>query len=345
MVENSLEAAATNGTERSIVAHHAVHGGTEEALRLVGGTLVDPQGTAASGNRDRWSGNRSGRRQHVGPFGLEIDQRGDIGLGGFDDGTMDVGKREVGGDILVGKAAHAVAQLVRQNAGEHIVESGNSIEIVDSAATIGMSIVHDDDEVARGRADDVVETEEVERHKIAVDAEDATVGTGRTANAKDIEVVAAGEEGFAGEDGVGKTTHIEAHLRSLVGPIAVGNNDNIHLGRRVAPIEKGVARRGWGRRQGTRVVGIEMPESTRSERIVGQTVGENDEDLGAGTREKEYLVERDDAVACKSGGTIFIEKRPVVVGKKQTSGVVVAHLDPVGAVVERIDQSGTRACP
>lgn len=130
-------------------------------MGVVAGTFVHAQRAALVAGHIvvGWGGNGGTLGQHGLPLLVEMDEGGDVGLGGLGGGRVGVGIAEVLIDIFVGQAADAVAQLVGEHHAGHAVEGAHGVVVVDAATAVGLAVGHDDDVVAGCDADGVVEAE------------------------------------------------------------------------------------------------------------------------------------------------------------------------------------------
>jgi hypothetical protein len=73
-----------------------------------------------------------------------------------------------------------MTKLVRQHHICHLIQRTHSVEIIYTTAAVGVAIGHDDDVVAGGGANGIVQLEEPHGHQVAVGPEGIITGTHQT---------------------------------------------------------------------------------------------------------------------------------------------------------------------
>lgn len=370
-VKNLVEALGTDGTEGRVVAHHAAHGGSVDAVGMIAGTFVNTKGAALiAGNVVVGRGGNGGIfGQHRLPLLVKMDKGGDVGLGGFGGGRVSVGIAEVFVDIFVGQATDAVAQFMRQHHAGHAVERAHGIVVVDAATAIGLAVGHDDDVVAGCDADGVVEAEEVHGHEVAVGTKgvvagahkaadkDAFVGIGDArlapggGDAPDVEIVFAAGKGFLAEEVLAEFLQVGAHLGGVGRAIAFGHDDDINFLMHIAHELKlygldDTDHDTFALAQGTETfLGIVSHDGLGEEFLVGATLFPTDVYRTFGPGQAHDFLKELDAVFAFRGIAIFVEEAVETAGIDDFATFGILHHDAEKTVVERVDELGEGARP
>ncbi len=275
----------------------ALRGGIEHALLLVVGDFAIV-GYLGVGQR----GNGSSLGQHVGPFALEIDQRGQVGLPGLGVGGIH-GLVGVVIEVFVAQARIGVAELVDEDLMEGgMVAGGDGELVVDAPAAIGVAVDQDDDVLEGDAREHVVEAVDVLRHQVAVAVEGVVVGAhgggapqsqvGHAGAAgerlgsdgNDVEAVLERGERLMGKQGIDDTLAVAVELAHLCTGVALGNDGQVDALGDVGVAVKGalggrvVALAGLvGRRKILRLYSLSFPNVVEGDAVVADVA---DEDIG-----------------------------------------------------------------
>ena len=344
--------------------------GAVKSFGLIAGAFIDAQ-RAVFFSRDVGvfkGGNGGSLGQHGQPFLLEVHQRGDVGLHGFETFVVGVAIAEVWVDIFVGQAADAVSEFVGQYHKGHTVQRTHGIEIVDATAAIGVAVGHDDDMVAGGPPDGIVEFEKALGHEVSVGSKGAVAGAhqavdmhslggigdarglARGADAPDIEVVAMSLEGFLAQHVLTELLHVAQHLGSVGGAIAFGYDNHIYFFVYVAAVVQ--PERLLPKRDRTAPehlvmahLGVVEPGVLGVVVMVLSQLLPADEHRLFGPWHTHHLFESCYAVGARRGVAVFGKKTVVATAVKSSAGLGIFDHNTEIAVVEWVDELGERTRP
>ena len=184
---------------------------------------------------------------------VRVEQRGRVRLPGLDAVGRRGAVRHGGGEVLVGEAREVVAELVHEDVGRpEAVGRDGAVEAEDPAAAVGARVRQDLDELVRREGRHVAERPVVESQDVALRAEGvvgradagAAVDAGRgprdprllggRTERPDVEVRAALLEGRDREEHVGEPPRVLLELSALGRRVAVAEDQEVDLVRRVA---------------------------------------------------------------------------------------------------------------
>ena len=260
---------------------------------------------------------RPGRR-HRGPRCHQIApfERGGVGVdGGVDFPRLGRFQRDLIGHrrrvVLVGETGEVMPELVDEDVvGKLMIGRDGAVEVEDAAAAVGLAVDHDLDDVVGSPRCQVAERPILEGQHVALRAEGVVGGAdrrapvnavrrpgdarcgGRRTQAPDVEVVAPLGERRLGEERLGETLGVGDELAALGGGVAVAQEQQVDLGRRIAVVLDGDASRvGHRGRVDEHVARVDGEGPDVDERVGGVAFLERHLDRRFRSREAQRLVE------------------------------------------------------
>lgn len=352
------------GAEGRVVAHHAMVHRAVDAFGHVAAALEDAH-LLLIGGLERGRDRRTGRQQ-VFPFRAEVDQRGDVGFPGLELQVIEFLVGNLGSKILVSQAGEAMSELMSEDGKSMgVVGRADGIEVVHAATAVSVGVDQDEDGVARGLPDGVADGRHVGRRQVTVDAEGVVAGVeggvledalagrvgaallGGQVDGIDVERLPVLVERRGLEERLGEAAGVRLELGLLIGRVALGDEDQVHLlGRRALRLQRhdGVPPQWAPVDVDARWVDLLLQQRMKAH--VGALAGaqlEADGRLGVGDG---------DAVAPGlrlapglRGGAPFLEERIEASRVDQLARGLVVDLHEVAAITERVDPVLPRAAP